>query len=283
MNPNDKIASGVLSSKVGTLRYGAHLSNELDSLFRGIESESKIGRRIVGSLANKIGSKIEDDIDAFAERRLDTLFKRINDATGGELKRPRSPGSISMFRGSIEKFMDKAASRAKDLAPRLIKEGADHSDAFKQMRSHARTISRSAANSAHNAAVLAIARANKNVIQAVVAMATLDDRTTKHICVPRHGGAWDVTTKEALPWSSISIPFPGRPPWHFNCRTTLSAVLRDEAAPTEHTKELDRWIETEDAESALGADRIELYRNGIITRTQLTSQDGRPIPLSDLR
>ncbi len=47
-----------------------------------------------------------------------------------------------------------------------------------------------------------------------------DDRTSK-FCQGLVGGVWDSKTGKALPESAVVFDFPGRPPYHPNCRTIL--------------------------------------------------------------
>jgi hypothetical protein len=72
-----------------------------------------------------------------------------------------------------------------------------------------------------------------------------------------------------LPWSSIEIDFPGRPPWHFNCRTTLSPLMLNEDVPTEETLDRESWISSVAGRESLGDERVSLYEQGKLTLSQL--------------
>lgn len=276
MNENDKIASRILSAKIGTLRQGTRFANGLRWIFDeaadDIRNSPTRSRSRITALSKVAGKQIEKDIEEFAERRLSALVKEIRKASGEDIKAPSSPGTLKMFRSDTSKFLQRAATQAKTDVPSKIKAKVPANVALNRMQAHARNITKTAANAAHNAAVLAIARRNKNVFEGVMANATLDDRTTKDICVPRHGAAWDLRTKQPLHWSPLQIPFPGRPPWHFGCRTTLTPVLRDREPPTDQVRDFARWSRTADARQAIGIERLRLFRRGLITQSQLVTQ-----------
>lgn len=59
---------------------------------------------------------------------------------------------------------------------------------------------------------------NDDLIQGLQALATLDARTTL-LCRSRDGRAWNMDTFE--PIDPNDEAWPGRPPWHWNCRTVL--------------------------------------------------------------
>ena len=72
-----------------------------------------------------------------------------------------------------------------------------------------------------NDARMAMYKANSDVIRGVQALATLDNRTTQ-ICMSRSGNSW---TLDGNPMHGTTENFPGAPPWHWRCRSTLSPIL----------------------------------------------------------
>lgn len=154
-------------------------------------------------------------------------------------------------------------------------------------------------------------KANDDVVEGVVAIATLDGRTTE-ICMGRDGGAWDLKTGDPLPDSATSERYPGPPPWHFNCRTVLGPKTKswdqliDEAGgkvprklkdvPPRTRASMDGqvpakltytdWLKQQPESfqrDVLGRGRYELWKDGKLKHlSQLTDQTGNPLDLEQL-
>lgn len=280
MGLNDDIASSMLRFKVGALRKGSQISNELADIIN--EAEDSINARISAdtghqarsaaviarNTARTVGDRIMSEVDSYAEARLDKMLAEFKREYGLKLDYPSRKPSLSFLRGNVSKFMEDAATSAYDRARQVVSEEQDTKLTVARLRAHAKTIARSGANAAHNAAVLSLIRANKNVFGGVMALATLDNRTTD-ICNERHGGAWNLETMRALPWSSVEIDFPGRPPWHFNCRTTLSPLMLDQDVPTDESLDREAWLSSVAGRESLGDERVSLYEQGKLTLSQL--------------
>lgn len=270
---NDLVASSLLSAKVGTLRAGSRMFREFDEQILSAE-DMLTGRsaRSAGAVARRtgreLGRQIEDTLETFGDKRMALILERLRQTSGIGLIEPKAELNRRFLRGDVEKFMEKAAQNAAERTARIVKEGGAPEDALLLLHHHTKTVIRSGANAAHNAAVLAIAKRNKSVVHGVLAMATLDSRTTE-LCIGRHGGAWSLETNEPLAFSSVMEPFPGRPPWHFNCRTALSPIFYGEDVPDIQNREIDEWFDSDDAELSLGKERLTLFRNHTITREQL--------------
>jgi len=97
--------------------------------------------------------------------------------------------------------------------PTLVREWRD---ASAQLKRHAETHVRTSVQSVSNAARVETFQRNRDVIKGYQAVATLDLRTSE-ICRNRDGQVWAVDDPQ----------FPGPPPWHWNCRSTLIPVLRE--------------------------------------------------------
>lgn len=158
-------------------------------------------------------------------------------------------------------------------------------------------------------------RANDDVLTGEEALVTLDNRTSE-ICMGRSGFAWDFEGKPLN--RQTNIPFPGPPPWHFNCRTVMVPVLksweqlqREAKQDTTLGKKLDRleskigkgtqasmdgqvaadltyhqWLKQQSPEQQqeiLGMGRWKLWKEGEINLTDLVYQNGRPLTLAQLR
>jgi len=171
----------------------------------------------------------------------------------------------------------------------------------------AETLIRTATDTVTNAARLATYKRNSDTISGIQANAVLDSRTTV-LCRTRNGYAWHLET--GRPFRGTPISFPGPPPWHFNCRTTLSPIFKSlEALQSVLDPELNEEIvkrgetfpidgkpaampsfqKTFDAmgeqerRRILGPGRLRLYDEGKITLKDLLDQQGRALTLKELR
>ena len=173
-----------------------------------------------------------------------------------------------------------------------------------------RTASQSVSNDVRNETI----EANDDVIKGKQTLSTLDGRTSP-ICIARSGWAW---LNDGTPVASTgaNIQFPGPPPWHVNCRTTLIPLLRswEELAGPNSTISSDKLNQLESAgrrtqasmdgqvarglnyegwlrgksrtfqDGVLGKGKAELWRSGgIKSLSQLVDQTGRPINLAQLQ
>lgn len=144
---------------------------------------------------------------------------------------------------------------------------------------------------------------NKDMIEGVQALATLDSRTTP-LCMSRDKGAWNLDTGEPLPTSKVDIRYPGPPPWHYNCRTILIPVtksfkslgLKLKKLPESARASMDgqvagdltyeEWLKTKPVEfqrEVLGDGKHALWKAGKISFRDLVDQTGRPLTLAELQ
>jgi hypothetical protein len=176
--------------------------------------------------------------------------------------------------------------------------GATFTDAEKLIRT--------ATLAVHNQANAEVFAANDDVVRGVAALVTFDLRTSE-ICMARAGGAWNQETGNPLPESTTSEPYPGEPPWHFNCRTVLIPVLKslrqitgrkkasliqlpeamrssmDGQVPASTT--MDQFLQSrpfDDVVGMLGRTKAEAWRDGELQLSQLIDQTGRPATLDQL-
>lgn len=177
-------------------------------------------------------------------------------------------------------------------------------------RRQAQALVRTAVQGVSNGARMATFRANEDVVRGVQALVTLDGRTTD-ICIARSGAAWDLDGNP-LPESTRQEPFPGYPPWHWGCRTTLVAVLRSlkellgsvgkrsaaalRKLPAATQASMDgqvaasltyeQWLATKPESfqrEVLGRGKWELWQAGGLTLSELIDQSGRPLSLEKLK
>ena len=105
-------------------------------------------------------------------------------------------------------------------------EGA--ADTFFGRAPDAEALVRTSVMAVNNAARMTAYQNNPDVVRGVQALVTFDSRTTI-ICLGFGEGAmWDLDDNP-LPESTFQDVKPPGPPFHFNCRTTLIAVLRSGA------------------------------------------------------
>ena len=159
-------------------------------------------------------------------------------------------------------------------------------------------------------------KANDDVIKGMQWLSTLDTRTSD-LCIGYSGCAWDLEG-QVLPDSAADLAFPGPPPLHFNCRSSLVPVvkswgdlIRDAKGDKDLAKRMDamedklqkstqasmdgkpvsskltytEWLENQSEErqrEALGDAKWELWNNGDIELTDLVGQNNRPLSLKEL-
>jgi len=150
---------------------------------------------------------------------------------------------------------------------------------------------------------------NADVIKGVQALATLDNRTTQ-ICMSRSGNAW---TLDGKPLGKTKEDFPGPPPWHWRCRSTLIPLLcsirelggrlsprklaglkKSASKRTQSSMDgqvaadlnYEQWLKTKPKEfqvEVLGPKKYELWKNGKLTFRDLVDQKGRPLTVKELQ
>ncbi len=179
----------------------------------------------------------------------------------------------------------------------------------------AEALIRTSVQSVANSARYETLKANDDVIAGFQALVTLDLRTSE-LCMGRSGYAWDLDGQPLNP--ETKIPFPGPPPWHWGCRTTLVPVLKSweqlqkEAKQNDELgKKLDtvekklgpgtqasmdgqvagdltyqQWLEEQPEErqiAVLGRNRWQLWRRNVLNLSDLVDQVGRPLTLDALK
>ena len=155
---------------------------------------------------------------------------------------------------------------------------------------------------------------NADIVKGRQALVTLDGRTSP-ICISRSGHAWDLEGNP-VEGSGATQPYPGPPPWHVNCRTTLIPLLRSwaelagprskiskeklnrlETAGRRTQASMDgqvaanlnyeQWLKRKSKsfqDQVLGKGKARLWRRGAISSlSQLVDQTGRPITLKQFR
>jgi len=179
-------------------------------------------------------------------------------------------------------------------------------DASSIVRTHTQTVS--------NNAIQSVVEENQDIIKGQKALVTLDGRTSD-ICRARSGGCW-FSDGTPMPESTVQIPFPGPPPWHYNCRTILVPVFKswaelaseaganaDVIAALKATPEFqstqssmdgqvpgdlnyEKWFSTKPVafqKEVLGPSKYELWSKGKLSFADMVSPSGRPLTVKELR
>lgn len=140
----------------------------------------------------------------------------------------------------------------------------------------------------------------------------LDDKTSA-ICMARSGFAWDLDGNP-LPETDTNEPFPGPPPYHPNCRSTLVPVVKGlddliedpkvaarvrkavQALPESTQASMDGkvassltyedWLKRKNEtfqQEVLGPGKYKLWKAGRIDLRDLIDQQGNPLTVAQLR
>ena len=178
-------------------------------------------------------------------------------------------------------------------------------------RRGAETVTRTAIQSVRNEAREQTIRRNSGTLRGRQTVVTFDSRTS-HICISRSGFAWDLEGKPLN--SRTTINYPGAPPWHPNCRTTIipltktyDSLIADPDVAARVKASLDRlpartkaslngyissdlsypeWLRQQSVEvrrRVLGRGRQRLFDDGQLNLRDLTNEAGRPLTLEQLK
>lgn len=169
---------------------------------------------------------------------------------------------------------------------------------MKSTKAQAATLSRTAINKVSNEARIESFAVNSEVVKGMKQISTLDNRTSV-TCIAYDNQKWENTPKHK-PIEPTTLPFNGGPPRHFNCRSTLVAILKswkelgidakeleestrasmDGQVPADTT--MDAFLKSKGKafqDSILGKVKARLWRSKKLSLQQLV--DFRGNPLSD--
>ena len=146
-------------------------------------------------------------------------------------------------------------------------------------RRDAQSLADASATSAGNAGRADAARARGAV--AWRWHAVLDQRVTTG-CAIRHGLMYSMDLEPI----GHSIPIERPPPRHWGCRSLLLPMLRmprPTDRPVGSFEDFIGSLSPEDQDDVLGRGRADLWRRGVITKSDLVNQRGRVLTLAELR
>ena len=279
-----KVPADIINSSIGVNLASPGLSPELlesivsETLVQGAPSKEWWGRQSVAA-QNRFSDQIK--LGMVQQESLDDLVKRVRGtSTGKRVQYRDNNGKIRYTTEYKGGMMDVNTRQAKALV-------------------------RTSVQSVSQAARFSLYQKNSDVIEGVQAVVTLDNRTSD-ICMARSGMAW---TLAGEPYPGTEGVFPGSPPWHFQCRTTLIPVLfsynslRDSAARASRPLSIDvarinpltqssmdgqvsrnlnyeSWLRTKDKSfqlSVLGKAKHALWEAGQLSFRDLVDQTGNSI------
>lgn len=176
-------------------------------------------------------------------------------------------------------------------------------------RNEAEALVRTSVQKVSNDTLMQTYKENSDLIKGVQLIVTLDSRTTP-ICIALSGGAWDLDGAP-LPDSPVKRPYPGPPPYHWNCRSVIVPITKSweelsgikglgEQVPDDTRASMDgqvpkadltyeSWLKEKDKEDpqfardVLGDGRYELWKAGDIKLNQLVSDGLKPLTLQQLK
>ena len=146
---------------------------------------------------------------------------------------------------------------------------------------------------------LATFEQNKDVMNGIEQVSTLDGHTTE-ICIAYSGAQWDMNYE---PMAGTTLPYNGGVPRHWGCRSVMVPVTKTfkemgidlpEFKPTTRAStngpvnanlSFKEWLDgrtVEQQDEQLGKGRAALYRKGVITLQQLLDQSGNSLSLAQL-
>ena len=164
--------------------------------------------------------------------------------------------------------------------------------------SNARSLVHSSIQTVANEARRETFKKNDDVVVGVEQVSTLDGHTTE-ICIAYDGAQWDL---DGNPIGGNDLPYNGGAPRHWGCRSVevpitktfrelgidvaepLAGLRASAEGPTSMTMKQFLDSRTKDQlDDQLGVGRAELFRSGVITRSQLLDLRCNPLSLSQLQ
>lgn len=163
-------------------------------------------------------------------------------------------------------------------------------------RANAEALVNTAMSSAASAARMEVYRQNADILRGIMQISTLDERTTD-TCIAYDHQSWDL---EGNPLTKDGLPYAGGVPRHWNCRSIEVPLLKhwnetgnlaDRLTPAQRAGmlgDVPGELKLADflagktkaqTDAIFGVGRIELWRKGKLTFTDLMNQRGRGITM----
>lgn len=268
---------------------------------RAVVSES------LTAVLSKSLNKIADDILALGENEVLFNIRLLTNESVKEIKAParfdsslkNTPVDGIPYTDTYKRFLDSADNLYRDTLTSAYYSGItkeqlnDALDAVADtIKTRGETLIRTLVNHTSNIAKNEVYEANKDIIEEVEFKATLDQRTTL-TCAKFDGMRFSVGSKHP------------QPPLHYNCRSILVPIVKDEFVPKRYKDIADErasygssgrkpvsseltfteWFSAQSEEwqqDYLGEERYKLYKTGKYPITRFTDDLGRPLTLQEL-
>ena len=165
---------------------------------------------------------------------------------------------------------------------------ADFMDVFNGSRRNAKSLILTAHSAVTSQARQAMYDANSDIVQGVYQLSTLDSRTSA-ICRVRDGLKWD---KDKRPIGHNQEFM--QPPLHYRCRSVMLPLIDDMTHSTRASQDgqvpanmtYEQWLRRKsqsEQDEILGKGKAQMWRDGVITFSDMVDQTGREISLQDLK
>ena len=165
---------------------------------------------------------------------------------------------------------------------------ADFMDVFNGSRRNAKSLILTAHSAVTAQARQAMYDANSDIVQGVYQLSTLDSRTST-ICRVRDGLKWD---KDKQPIGH-NQEFK-QPPLHYRCRSVILPLIEGMTHSTRASENgqvpanltYEQWLKHKsqsEQDEVLGKGKAQMWRDGVITFSDMVDQTGREISLQDLK
>ena len=282
-----EVPAKLINSSIGVDLAGPGLSPESlqrivsNTLIEGAPSKEWWSRQ-----GSKLQQRFSDQVKLgmVQQESLDDIVRRVRGtATGRRVSYRASDGSL--------KFMSEFKGGIMEVSTR-----------------EARALVRTSVQAVSQNARMDLYKKNKDIVNGVQAVVTLDGRTSD-LCMSRSGFAWDMEGKP-LAGTGTSESFPGPPPWHFQCRSTLVPVLPSFNKLSKNKKIKDKvvkiprgtqssmdgqvaanltyesWLKNKSEpfqKQVLGHGRWKLWKEDKLSLRQLVDQTGNSLNLRQLR
>ena len=338
MNLNDVLAREIVRNTVNLTRFEAGLRKtalaeliRLDNILVGILAQSGPNIKVSKMLATakqEINKHIDSakktalrDSERLTRATAAATAKSVNLVTGSNLA--TSLVSDSFVKASLKKAVVMGAPAAEmwgrqkvsyynrfaDIARAgfitgkstgsIITDWNQNSD---QLRRNVESQVRTSVHSMANAAQMQFYENNGDFIDGVQVQVTLDLRTSP-ICRARSGMAWSLDGKP-INASASGQPYPGHPPYHYNCRSIMIGVLKEfsDLNPSDQRKipvgtqasmngqvpanlTYDDWFKTlpeSDQVEVLGQSKFKIWKDGRLSHRNMINQDGNTLTIEQL-
>lgn len=290
--------------------YGTIATEHIDQLQQMAEHESQMAGKFVNQAINAtvMSVGVPDAVIKSLTSDQTILGAPVRNIWKGEASKVNQAFISQMRQGILAgETTDQLVRRVRGTAANRFQDGI-----LQKRKSTVEMLVRTSAQSVLNDARLETFKNNDDVLNGYQLLVTLDQRTSS-ICQARSGFAWGFDGKP-LPGTPTNEDFPGPPPYHPNCRSSLLPVLKSygdilddphlDAKAEKELRKLPRdtqssmdgavagnldypaWFATKGNDfqkEVLGPGKYLLYKEGKLSLRDLIDVRGRPLSLAELK